>query len=385
LLCSFALNRRLLDQLASFQDERFLAFANQNRQLIEIARCAPAIKVNRAVPAMLRRFRRATALSTQADSVLERFKQRRQDLLGAVASMQQTLFLAVGVLLLVKGDISIGQFVAVGMLKEICLFGMQEVQDALSDLANVRVAMGRVHEIANAPATPQASLQFSHGQAGVDLEIRDLAFRYTAFDPFVFEHLSIHVRAGESVAITGPSGSGKSTLASVIVGSLEPTHGAVLIDGKAIDGSTTETARSIMGTVMQFDHLIAGSIEENIRFFRKISDDEVREAARIACLDHFVNGLPMRYQTLVSDDHPAISGGQRQRILIARAIVGRPRLLIMDEATSFLDVETERRVSQEISRLQCTKVMFAHRMETISSADRVVRLQDVMEFSELVA
>jgi len=127
-------------------------------------------------------------------------------------------------------------------------------------------------------------------------------------------------------------------------------------------------------TVMQSDHLQSASIKENIDFHRGLPFGEIQAAAKLANIDEFINTLPMRYETLVSDEYVGLSGGQRQRILIARALCNNPDVLIMDEATSYLDTETEINISHRIQELSMTRIIFAHRQETINSADRVLNL-----------
>lgn len=379
------LDARAARWLAAVGDERFRSFAEQNRTLTEIGRCAPTIKVNRAVPAVLRRFKKVSSRALNHDVRYENVRQTRTDYSTSIGSIEQTLILAIGVYFLQRGSISMGEFVAIGMYREIIVGGFREAQESFSDYLNVRTALARIEDLgigentscedrgtASADPTDAAAI-------GACVRVSDVAFRYSAFDDDVLDCVSLEVRAGECVAIVAPSGAGKSTLAHIITGSLVPTRGSVEIDGIPISDSIPISLRTRIGTVMQSDHLLTGTVAENITMFRRMREDEIHLAAQLACIHEFIMSLPMRYETVISDDFDGLSGGQRQRILIARALASKPRLLVMDEATSFLDAETEKQVAVNIAELRMTRVVFAHRDETIRRADRVLTLASLQK------
>jgi ATP-binding cassette subfamily B protein RaxB len=208
------------------------------------------------------------------------------------------------------------------------------------------------------------------------LEVRDLSFRYSDMEPFVVLNCSFSVAAGESVAIVGPSGGGKTTLLKLLLGLLAPTDGKVMAAGVDIQKLGIDRYRKFVGTVMQDDQLFAGSIADNISFFDPAPDHgEVERFARLAAVHDDIVAMPMGYNTLIGDMGAALSGGQKQRILVARALYKQPRILFLDEATSALDVQRERAVNEAIRSLRLTRVIIAHRPETIASADRVIVLQ----------
>ncbi len=207
------------------------------------------------------------------------------------------------------------------------------------------------------------------------IEIRNLSFRYSDGEPFVLRNLSLQVMEGECVAVTGSSGCGKSTLVKLILGLLEPTEGEILIGGVKLTSLGPENYRAMLGTVMQDDVLFAGSIADNICFFDPAPDREhILACAVQAEIANEVARMPMGYSTLVGDIGTGLSGGQKQRLLLARALYKRPRILILDEATSHLDVRNERAVNEAIQKLDLTRLVVAHRPETISMAQRVVIL-----------
>ncbi|MEO5829769.1 MAG: ATP-binding cassette domain-containing protein, partial [Rhodanobacter sp.] len=185
----------------------------------------------------------------------------------------------------------------------------------------------------------------------------------------------LRIEAGESVAITGPSGCGKSTLAKIVLGLLEPTKGAVKFGGVDIRTLGLDTYRHWIGAVMQDDQLFAGSIADNISFFdSEATVARIEEAARLAAIHEDVASMPMGYQSLVGDMGSSLSGGQKQRVILARALYRQALLLVLDEATSHLDAARERWVNEAIGRLRLTRVVIAHRPETIMAADRTAAM-----------
>ncbi|HEX7383007.1 MAG TPA: peptidase domain-containing ABC transporter [Burkholderiaceae bacterium] len=207
------------------------------------------------------------------------------------------------------------------------------------------------------------------------IELRGLAFRYADGEARVIDGLDLTVEPGESVAIVGPSGCGKTTLLKLMLGIHRPEAGEIAIGGVPLARLGLEAWRSMIGTVMQDDMLFAGSIADNIVFFDSAPDlERARECARVAAVHEEIEALPMGYDTLIGDMGASLSGGQKQRILLARALYKRPQVLFLDEATSALDIERERQVNQAIRQLALTRIVVAHRPETIASASRVVVL-----------
>ncbi|HWH21836.1 MAG TPA: peptidase domain-containing ABC transporter [Allosphingosinicella sp.] len=209
------------------------------------------------------------------------------------------------------------------------------------------------------------------------LEARELVYRFADSEPAVLSGASLKVEPGEFLAITGPSGGGKTTLLKVMLGLFRPESGELLADGVPMRRIGAGTFRAQIGAVMQDDHLLAGSIADNICLFDQDLDiGWMRECARIAGVDEEIMAMPMNYNTLVGDMGAALSGGQRQRVLLARALYRRPKILFMDEGTSHLDVAKEKEVNAALAGLKITRIVIAHRPETIRAADRAVELRD---------
>ncbi len=228
---------------------------------------------------------------------------------------------------------------------------------------------------------PESESQFpAPGAPGTDaavpvIRMQGLRFRYAETDPWVVDGIDLTIQPGESVAFVGPSGCGKTTLINLILGVFPPAEGDILIGDASLRRGGGEALRSMIGTVMQDDTLFAGSIADNICFFDPAPDRaRIEECARMAHIDDEINAMAMAYHTLVGDMGTVLSGGQKQRIFLARALYKQPRILILDEATSHLDVGCEQAVNQAIQSLSLTRIIIAHRPETILSAGRVVML-----------
>ncbi|MFZ5610384.1 MAG: peptidase domain-containing ABC transporter [Pseudomonadota bacterium] len=205
------------------------------------------------------------------------------------------------------------------------------------------------------------------------LALRDITFRYADFEPTVLDGVNFHVAPGEAVAITGASGCGKTTMLKVMLGLVTPQAGEVLVDGLPLAQFGIHAFRGQVAAVMQDDRLFAGSLAENIAFFDPDIDmAKVADCASKAAIHDEILAMPMGYETLVGDMGTVLSGGQKQRILLARALYREPRVLFLDEGTAHLDMAAERKVNQAIAALGITRVIIAHRLETVQSAGRLL-------------
>jgi ATP-binding cassette subfamily B protein RaxB len=209
------------------------------------------------------------------------------------------------------------------------------------------------------------------------LEVTSAAFRYSPSEPLIFQNISFTVEAGESVAIVGRSGCGKSTLLKTICGLYPLSFGEVRVDGLPLSVWGPKAIRSSYGVVLQNDDLLPGSVLENVAFFDEEIDVELAwDCLEKAAIADEVRRLPMAEHSYVGDMGSTLSGGQIQRILLARALYRRPRFLILDEATAHLDVERESRINDFLKSISVTRIVVAHRPETVAAADRVLLLQD---------
>lgn len=206
-----------------------------------------------------------------------------------------------------------------------------------------------------------------------NVEIAHVSFKYDKDLPYILEDFSLKIKAGDYVAIVGQTGCGKSTLIRLLLGFETPEKGAIYYDGKDISHIDLSSLRKKIGTVTQDGGLFQGDIYSNIVITKpSLGVEEAMEAARIAGLAEDIENMPMGIHTVISEGQGGISGGQKQRIMIARAIAPNPKLLIFDEATSALDNVTQKKVSEALDKMGCTRIVVAHRLSTIKHCDRIV-------------
>jgi ATP-binding cassette subfamily B protein/subfamily B ATP-binding cassette protein MsbA len=211
------------------------------------------------------------------------------------------------------------------------------------------------------------------------MEFRDVSFRYSETAELALEDLNLTVQAGQTVALVGPSGAGKTTLTNLIARFYNPTSGQILIDGQDLRDYDVESYRSILGVVEQDVFLFEGTVARNIAYSKRLATEaEIRAAADAANATEFIERLPDGFQTRIGERGFKLSGGQRQRLAIARAILADPTLLILDEATSNLDTESEQLIQRSLKRLTDKRTCFviAHRLSTIADADLICVIEN---------
>lgn len=253
-------------------------------------------------------------------------------------------------------------------LADIALSPIEKIDDHIS-LDNEEIVVQAEEPYNNLINIKSQRSKKIHGK----IEVRNISFRYSEYEPYIFRNLSFVIQAGETVAITGPSGCGKTTLLKCLMGLTQPTDGEIYIDDLLLEN--IPSYRSQIAGVMQSDQLLSGDIAENIcSFSSTVNIEKIHACAHMACIHNDIQRMPMQYHTLVGDMGSSLSGGQKQRVVLARALYREPRILFMDEATSHLDVDNESVVNDHIKRLDITRVLVAHRPETVRSAGRQINL-----------
>jgi ATP-binding cassette subfamily B protein RaxB len=291
-----------------------------------------------------------------------------------------TLFIVVvwlGAHRVLDGAMTVGMLLAFIAYKDQFLDRVSSLIDKAVDLTMLRLHAERLADIAlSAPERREQALLVREERGPVAVDVRDLAFRYSDNEPWVLAGLSLRVEPGETVAIAGPSGCGKTTLLKILASLLAPARGEILVNGEPLRHLGIERWRSMIGVVMQDDQLFAGSVADNICFFADHPDARrIAECARLAAVHEEIAAMPMGYNTLIGDMGTVLSGGQKQRVLIARALYRQPSVLLLDEAMSHLDIAAETAVNGAIRGLNLTRIIVAHRPETLRACDRVIYLR----------
>ena len=293
---------------------------------------------------------------------------------GVIFGIERIAVIWIGALLALQNVFSVGMLIAYLAYKDQFAGRVSGLIDKWIEFRMLRLHGERLADIVlTAPEEDDAEMFEVPAPATTRIEVKGLSFRYAEDEPWVLHDCSFSVEQGEAVAIVGASGCGKTTLVKLLLGLLKPTSGSIAVGGHDIARLGMGNYRKLVGAVMQDDQLFAGSVSDNIAFGEDGFDPErVEAAARLASVHDEIAAMPMGYHSLIGDMGTTLSGGQKQRVILARALHRNPRLLFLDEATSHLDVERERIVNDAVRQLKLTKVIIAHRPETIASADRVL-------------
>jgi ATP-binding cassette subfamily B protein RaxB len=300
---------------------------------------------------------------------------------GVFSSIANIAVVWLGAQLILSNSFSVGMLIAFFAYQTVFIQRMIGLIDKGIELKMLSLQSERLADIVLTPKEAANQIGFDSATTSQfpsgKLKLEDVSFRYSDLDPYVLKNLTIEIPEGKSVAIVGPSGCGKTTLAKIILGLLRPTEGRIWKGSIDTAKVSLSAWRSRVNAVMQDDQLFAGSIIDNICFFDESPNYErVTEVAKLACVHKDIERMNMGYNTLVGDMGTALSGGQKQRPLLARALYREPEIVVLDEATSHLDVKLEKAINNAINTLIMTRIVIAHRPETIASCDLVINLED---------
>lgn len=309
---------------------------------------------------------------------------RLQIVSHSIEALISTGLLWYGAHLVIENQLSIGQLMAFNMLLGNVINPFKRLSVLWNNLQEVLIAVERINDVLDAEPEEDLETEIRQylPQIKGDIDFQQVTFRYHAnSDVNILQNLNFTIKSGQTVALVGRSGSGKTTISKLVLGLYKPTDGQILIDGHDITTISLDSLRQQVGVVDQDTFLFGNTIRKNISLGHPdASLEEIMTAAKLAGADEFIQQLPMGYETHIGEGGGLLSGGQKQRIAIARALLGNPRLLILDEATSHLDTESERIIQQNLQTILKgrTALIIAHRLSTIKSADLILVLDKGM-------
>lgn len=362
--------------LRNATEERIVLATRENAYFLETIRAVQPLKLFNATP-----LRLATWQNLLTD--VQNRDLKTQKILLVFAGCNTLIFGLEGMFILYIGGLAVlDNTLTLGMLLAFLAYKSQFTNRAskLIDLG-VEVKMLSLHaerlaDIALEPPEPDNFMETDLTRIEPSIEFINVSFRYADSEPWVIRDLNLKVNAGDSVALVGRSGCGKSTLFKLMLGLLTPTEGDIRIGGISLRQLGPTALRNLVGVVMQDDQMMAGSLAENIACFDpQATQERIEAAAKQANIHKAIINMPMGYQTLVAEMGSGLSGGQKQRLLLARALYKQPVILALDEATSHLDLHGEHHVVQNLQALSMTRIVIAHRRETVALVKRIIALE----------
>ncbi|HVX05697.1 MAG TPA: peptidase domain-containing ABC transporter [Rhodanobacteraceae bacterium] len=353
------------------QEDQIVYQARQQTELLEAIRGVQPLKLFNQQQPRTARYANAVVETINRNVAMQRLNIAFQSGNQLIFGIEKVALVWLAAVLVLNGTLTAGMLVAFAAYADQFVTRAASLVDKSIQFRMLGLHAERVADIALTAPERHVESAWDAPLPEAEIEVRNISFRYADGEPWILKNCSLTILAGESVALVGPSGCGKTTLAKTILGLLEPQEGEVLYGGIDIRRLGLGRYRSQVGAVMQDDQLFAGSIADNIACFDPESSPlRIEAAARLAAIHDDIAAIPMGYQSLVGDMGSAFSGGQKQRILLARALYRKPKLLVLDEATSHLDIDRERQVNAAVKRLAITRIVIAHRPESIASAQR---------------
>lgn len=371
---NLALAFALFPALRARTEEQIIETAREQSHIMETVRAATTIKVMGREAERESSWRNLYANAVNAAVSVGKFQISLGFTQALVTGLQTVIVIYLGARTILAGD-----GFSVGMLFAFLSF-RQTFTDRANALINQAIQfkflglhLDRLADIVTAEVETSAAAAPPRLEVRGAMTLRDIDFRYGVADRAILEGLNLEVRPGEFLAITGSSGGGKTTLLKLMLGLRPPTAGAVTLDGQTATPDLWRAWREQVGVVAQDDRLLSGTIADNIAFFDPDLDMvRVQQAAMAAQVHADIARMPMQYLSLVGDMGSTLSGGQKQRVLLARALYRQPRILILDEGTANLDVQTEEVIADLIAQLPITRIVVAHRPALLRRADRVL-------------
>lgn len=374
-LLSFAIQLAFYYPNRRITEESIVATAKEDSNFLESIRAIQTIKLFGHETARQNIWLNRYAEVINADIRLGKLNIIESALNGLLWGGETSFVVYFGALAVIDGSLTVGMLLAFIAYKGQFTSSITGFIDRLISFKLLNLHLERLSDITLQEKENHKSKTSPSRHINGNLKIENLSFRYSEKSEWVFRNLSFQIYAGESVAIVGTSGCGKTTLIKILLGLLKPTSGKIYIDGMDANELSLGEYRRQFGAVMQNDTLLSGTLYENLTMFDSSYDEKkLIECCQVACIWDFIQSLPMGLYSLVGDMGSCFSGGQLQRIYLARALYREPKILCLDESTSHLDQENELAINKNINKLTMTRIIIAHRKETIETAERVIQL-----------
>ncbi|MFN8446051.1 MAG: peptidase domain-containing ABC transporter [Caldilineaceae bacterium] len=355
--------------------------AEEESFAVQLLRGIETVKAAGSEEWILAQWQSRFSATLQMSIVRGLYVARVQSIVQGLSLATPLILLWLGVGAVESGQLSLGQMLALVVLAASTLAPLSNLADHLHRSQQIWAHLERLDDVWETQPEAPASIAAADSQPSVltlrgGIEIVDLSFHYGAAGHFGLRNLTFQITPGEKVAIVGETGAGKSTLVRLLLGLYRPQQGRITFDGYGIDEIGLSRLRQTIGVVLQDSFLLSGTIRENIALHKPhLPLAQVIAAAKLAMIHEEILRLPMSYETRVGEGGSGLSGGQRQRLALARALAIEPAILILDEATSHLDAQTERAIQLAIEKLQMTQIIIAHRLSTVRNVDRVLVLK----------
>jgi len=363
--------------LRNASEERIALGARENTYFLETIKAVLPIKLFNGTTLRLATWQNLIADVQNRDVTTQKILLVFSCLNILIFGLEGMLLLYFGGSAVLQGALSMGMLLAFIAYKTQFSGRASKLIDLGIEIRMLSLHAERLADIALELPESDGQMETDIARIEPSIELKHVSYRYALGEPSVIHNLSLTIHAGDSVAIVGRSGCGKTTLLKLILGLLTPTEGEILIGGIPMRHLGSQACRSLVGVVMQEDQLLAGSLAENIACFDPdFCLDRVTEVARLADIHRTISDMPMGYQTLVSEMGSGLSGGQKQRIFLARALYRNPKILVLDEATSHLDLHSEQHIVRTLFEMPMTRIIIAHRRETIAFAKRLICLNN---------
>ncbi|CAM3765416.1 MULTISPECIES: peptidase domain-containing ABC transporter [Pseudoalteromonas] len=374
---TYAIIRMLMYKpFRNISEQEIMARAEENSNFMETVRGIQTIKLFGSEVKREGQWQNRYASAINHNIRLGNFKIGYDAINRALFGIENIIVVYLAAHLVIAGGFSTGMLFAFMSYKRQFMDKTANLIEKLIEFKMLGLHFDRIADIALTDKEELQPDQYRKLNIEGKIEVKNLSFAYSDATPNVIDKLSLTINAGESVAITGPSGCGKSTLLKLMLGLNKPSSGEILVDGISLSQIGARQYRQQIAAVMQDDELLSGTVADNIAFFDSpINMEKVVHCAQLAAIHDDISDMPMGYDSLIGDMGSSLSGGQKQRIILARALYKDPKILFMDEATSHLDTGLEEDINDAVSRLKITRIIIAHRKETIASADREIKLK----------